>query len=95
MELGYYPTDLTVEQLLLQVLHCFSKHLQAFSCPDRGQSSGALRWAGASCKSISLASSLLKKLDIRTLKTASLLLSLPPEKHKVDYLDANRRIWFL
>lgn len=58
----------------------FSKHLRAFSFPDKGQSCGTGLWAGASCKSISLTSSLLKKLDIRALRTANLLLSLPPEK---------------
>lgn len=71
---------LTMKQPLLRVPHSFSKHLQAFSFPDGGQSCGGGLWAGASCKSISLTSSLLKKLDIRALTTANLLLSLPPEK---------------
>lgn len=71
---------LTTKQPLLQVPHSFSKHIQAFSSPDRGQSCGRGLWAGANCKSISLTSSLLKKLDIRALATANLLLSPPPEK---------------
>lgn len=71
---------LPMKQPLLRVPHSFSKHLQAFSFPDGGQSCGGGLWAGASCKSISLTSSLLKKLDIRALTTANLLLSLPPEK---------------
>lgn len=71
---------LTAKQSLLQVPLSFSKHLQAFSFPDGGQSCGRGLWAGASCKSISLTSRLLKKLDIRALTTANLLLSLPPEK---------------
>lgn len=71
---------LTMEQPLLRVPHCFSKHLRACSLPDKGQSCGTGLWAGASCKSISLTSSLLKKLDIRALTTANSLLSLPPEK---------------
>ena len=71
---------LTMKQPLLQVPHRFSKHLRAFSFPDKGQSCGTRLWAGASCKSISLTSSLLKKLDIRALTTANSLLSLPPEK---------------
>lgn len=49
-------------------------------CPEKGQSRGTGLRAGASCKSSSLASSLLKKLDIRALITANSLLSLPPEK---------------
>lgn len=71
---------LTTKQPLLQVPHSFCKHLQAFSSPDGGQSCGGGLWAGANCKSISLTSSLLKKLDIRALTTANLLLSPPPEK---------------
>lgn len=70
---------LPMKQPPLQVPH-LSKHLQAFSSPDKGQSCGTGLWAGASCKSISLTSSLLKKLDIRALTTANSLLSLPPEK---------------
>lgn len=81
---------LTMKQPLLRVPHSFSKHLQAFS--DGGQSCGRGLWAGASCISISLTSSLFKKLDIRALTTANLLF-LP--SRKVDYLDANRRIQFL
>lgn len=64
----------------------FSKHLRAFSFPDKGQSCGTGLWAGASHKSISLTSSLLKKLDIRALRTANLLLSLPPEKWIISML---------
>lgn len=71
---------IALKQPFLPVPPRCSKHLQAFSFVNKGQSCCTGPWAGASCKSISLTSSLLKKLDIRALTTANSLLSLLPEK---------------